>query len=216
VTSYATGVSLVIGFDLDMTLLDTRPGIAAAYRELATRTGVPIDVELVVSRLGPPLRQEMAEWFAPEAVEEAVVTYRALYPDFAIAPAVELPGARAALQAVHQNNGKVIVVTSKLGRLAELHLAQAGLAVDEVHGDVFAAGKAAVLVAAGAAAMVGDHLGDMQAAGRAGIPGVGVTTGPCTEAELLDAGATVVLPDLLGFPDWLARMISVGRPLSDG
>ncbi|MEK8108446.1 hypothetical protein NKG94_32630 [Micromonospora sp. M12] len=46
--------ALTVGFDLDMTLVDSRPGIAAAYRALTERTGVPVDAELAVSRLGPP------------------------------------------------------------------------------------------------------------------------------------------------------------------
>ena len=32
---------------------------------------------------------------------------------------------------------------------------------------------------------------------------VGVTTGPCSGAELLDEGADVVFPDLTEFPAWL-------------
>ncbi len=46
---------LVVGFDLDMTLVDSRPGIAATLRALSAETGVFIDAELVVSRLGPTL-----------------------------------------------------------------------------------------------------------------------------------------------------------------
>ena len=34
---------LVVGFDLDMTLIDTRPGIAAVWDALAAETGVTID-----------------------------------------------------------------------------------------------------------------------------------------------------------------------------
>lgn len=44
-----------VGFDLDMTLADTRAGIAAVYDELALRIGVAIDSAAVVARLGPPL-----------------------------------------------------------------------------------------------------------------------------------------------------------------
>jgi phosphoglycolate phosphatase-like HAD superfamily hydrolase len=64
-------VKLVIGFDLDMTLLDTRAGIAATYRELSARTGVPIDADLAVTRLGPPLRVELANWFPAAQIEDA-------------------------------------------------------------------------------------------------------------------------------------------------
>ncbi|WP_344614094.1 HAD family hydrolase [Dactylosporangium salmoneum] len=205
---------VVIGFDLDMTLLDTRPGIAATWRALAARTGVPIDADLAVTRLGPPLRQEMAEWFPPERVEEAVGIFRALYVDHAITPAVALPGALEALASVRRVPARIVVITSKLGRLAEAHLAHLGIAVDRVYGDVFHAGKAQVLREIGATAYVGDHVADMQAAALAGIPGVGVTTGPCSAEELRAAGAAVVYPDLHPFPAFLQGMISVGRVVS--
>jgi len=200
-------VSFVIGFDLDMTLLDTRPGIAAAFRELTTRTGVPIDAELVTSRLGPPLRQEMAYWFAPSEVDDAVTLYRSLYPDYAIAPSLPLPGAVDALLAVHGKGGKVIVITSKLGRLAELHVAHAGLDVDEIYGNVFAEEKATVLTAVGASAMVGDHVADMRGGLAAKVHPIGVATGPCSREDLLTAGAEIVLEDLRGFPAILDQVL---------
>ncbi|MFG2064154.1 HAD family hydrolase [Micromonospora sp. NPDC048871] len=199
--------ALTVGFDLDMTLLDTRPGIAAAYRALTERTGVRVDAEAAVSRLGPPLRTEIARWFPPEQVDEAVRVYRELYPAYAITPTVPLPGARAALDAVRRRGGRVVVVTSKLGRLAKLHLNHLGLAVDELAGDLFAEEKATALRAHGATYYVGDHVADMVAAEAAGVPGIAVTTGPCSADELRAAGAAVVLADLTGFPAALDGMI---------
>lgn len=197
----------MVGFDLDMTLVDSRPGIAAAYRALTARTGVPVDAELAVSRLGPPLRTEIAHWFPPERVEEAVTLYRELYPAYAITPTVPMPGAAAALDAVHARGGRIMVVTSKIGRLAKLHLDHLGLAVDELAGDLFAEQKATALREHGATCYVGDHVADMAAAKTAGIPGVGVATGPCTADELRAAGADLVLDDLTGFPAALDRII---------
>ncbi|MGW5669169.1 HAD family hydrolase [Micromonospora sp. NPDC003776] len=199
--------ALMVGFDLDMTLVDSRPGIAAAYRALTARTGVPVDAELAVSRLGPPLRTEIAHWFPPEQVEEAVTIYRELYPAYAITPTLPMPGAAEAIDAVHARGGRVMVVTSKIGRLAKLHLDHLGLAVDELAGDLFAEEKATALREHGATLYVGDHVADMAAAGAAGIPGVGVATGPCAADELRGAGADVVLDDLTGFPAALDRII---------
>ncbi|MGN9774616.1 HAD family hydrolase [Micromonospora sp. H33] len=196
-----------VGFDLDMTLVDSRPGIAAAYRALTARTGVHVDAEAAVSRLGPPLRTEIARWFPPEQVEGAVRTYRELYPAYAITPTVPLPGARAAIEAVRARGGRVLVVTSKLGRLARLHLDHLGLVVDEVAGDLFAEEKATALREHGATHYVGDHVADMAAARTAGVPGIAVATGPCTPEELGAAGAELVLDDLTGFPAALDRMI---------
>lgn len=196
----------VVGFDLDMTLLDTRAGIAATYRELTARTGVWVDAELAVSRLGPPLREEIAQWFPPERVAAAVRLFRELYPSYAIRPAVPLPGAREAVRAVADAGGSVIVVTSKLGRLAELHLRHVGITVDRLFGDRFGPGKAAALAEAGAKVYVGDHVADVRAARAAGALAVGVATGSHSPADLRAAGAHAVLPDLRAFPGWLAEM----------
>src|SRR5690349_18861561 len=192
-----------------MTLIDSRPGIHAAYLALTAKTGVFVDADLAVTRLGPPLRAELSEWFPAEDVEEAVTTYRALYPEYAIAPSVPTPGALAALAAVRERGLRVVVVTSKLGRLAHLHLDHLGMVADEVAGDLFAEGKAAALTEHGVRWYVGDHAADMVAARTAGVPGIGVTTGPCSEAELRDAGASHILPDLTVFPALLSE-IAVG------
>ncbi|MEV1070488.1 HAD family hydrolase [Micromonospora parva] len=201
--------ALTVGFDLDMTLVDSRPGIAAAYRALTARTGVPVDAELAVSRLGPPLRTEIAHWFPPEQVESAVRVYRELYPAYAITPTLLLPGAREAIDAIRERGGRVLVVTSKIGRLARLHLDHLGLAVDELAGDLFAEQKATALREHGATHYVGDHVADMAAAAAAGVPGIGVATGPCSRAELRAAGAEVVLDELTEFPAALDGMIQL-------
>ncbi|WP_446218033.1 HAD family hydrolase [Micromonospora sp. IBHARD004] len=201
--------ALMVGFDLDMTLVDSRPGIAAAYRALTARTGVYVDADAAVSRLGPPLRTEIARWFPPERVEETVTAFRELYPAYAITPTLPMPGAAAAIGAVHARGGRVMVVTSKIGRLAKLHLDHLGLAVDELAGDLFAEEKATALREHAATLYVGDHVADMVAAEAAGIPGVGVATGPCSPAELSAAGAHLVLGDLTGFPAALNRIIGL-------
>ena len=199
--------SLAVGFDFDMTLADTRRGIAATFRELTAVTGTYVDEQAAISRLGPPLRTELAYWFPPEEIEAAVTTYRQLYAEHAITPSVLLPGAREALDAVRSLGGRVVVVTSKLGRLAELHLRHLGVTVDAVAGDLFAEGKAAALTEHGCGVYVGDHVADMVAARTAGVPGVGVTTGPCSAEDLRAEGAEVVLGDLREFPAALPGLV---------
>jgi phosphoglycolate phosphatase len=202
-------VSDAVGFDLDMTLIDSRPGIHAAYRALTATTGVWVDADLAITRLGPPLRAELREWFPAEDLEDAVTTYRKLYADYAIIPTVPMPGAVEALAAVRALGLRVVVVTSKLGRLAQLHLDHLGMVADELAGDLFAEGKAAALIEHHVGAYAGDHVADMIAARAAGIPGIGVATGPCSTSELKDAGAAYVLEDLFGLPPLLDR-IAVG------
>ena len=203
-----------VGFDLDMTLVDSRPGIAAAFRQLSALTGVPIDADLAVTRLGPPLEHEIAHWYPAEQVPAAVDRYRALYPDHAVAPSPALPGAAEALEAVRAAGGRVLVLTAKKGELADLHLRHLGLVADELRGLAWADGKAAALRESHAVAYVGDHVADVAAARAAGVFAVGVTTGPCSMAELVEAGADAVLSDLRGFPALLAQIL-LGRRVSD-
>lgn len=194
---------LVVGFDLDMTLIDGRPGISAAFRVLAEETGVFIDADLVVSRLGPPLEEELAEWFPASAIEAMAARYRELYPDLAITGTTAMPGAHDALAAVRRHGGRAVVVTAKYQPNAELHISHLGLDVDTVVGGLWSDGKAVALREHGAAVYVGDHLGDVRGAQAAGAVPVAVATGPVTADDLRAAGAHTVLQDLTAFPAWL-------------
>ncbi|MCP9212849.1 HAD family hydrolase [Streptomyces cucumeris] len=203
--------TVTVGFDLDMTLIDSRPGIKAAYEELSARTGTFVDAELAVTRLGPPLEQELAHWFPDERIPEISDLYRALYPEFAIAPTAALPGAREAIEAVRRAGGRSIVVTAKHEPNAELHLSHLGIVPDAVVGWLWAEAKAEALREHGATVYVGDHTGDVRGARLADALSVAVPTGPCGAEELRQAGADVVLTDLTAFPEWLAEHLD-GRP----
>jgi phosphoglycolate phosphatase len=196
------GVTRSVGFDLDLTLADTRAGIAAAFEALAERFGVPIDTSAVVSRIGPPLEAELAYWFPAERVPEAADVYRGLYGDLAVLRSTVMPGAREALAAVRRAGGRVIVVTGKNEPHARRTLEFLGLDVDEVAGSAFGAGKGSALKAFGASAYVGDHVADIEAARAGGTVSVTVATGPYDADELCDHGADVVLADLTEFADW--------------
>ncbi|EKX66458.1 HAD family hydrolase [Streptomyces ipomoeae] len=198
-----TSLALTVGFDLDMTLIDSRPGIHACYEALAARTGTYIDADLAITRLGPPLVDELVHWFPAEDVPEMADLYRAMYPSIAIAATPAMPGAREAIAAVRAAGGRAIVVTAKYEPNAKLHLEHLGLEPDEVIGDLWAEAKAEALRAHGASVYVGDHIGDVRGARIAEAYSVGVATGPCDERELRGAGADVVLADLTMFPGWL-------------
>ncbi|MGW4641092.1 HAD family hydrolase [Sphaerisporangium sp. NPDC004334] len=191
-----------MGFDLDLTLADTRAGIAAVYEEVARRLGVPIDTAVVVERLGPPLEQELAHWLPAEAVPAAAALYRSLYPEVAVAMTTPMAGAAEAVAEVRRRGGRVIVVTGKHIVGAGRTVKALGLDVDEVVGSVFGAAKGVAISRFGAAAYVGDHVADIEAARAGCAVSVAVATGPYTEQALQDHGADVVLPDLTRFGSW--------------
>ena len=191
-----------VGFDLDMTLIDSRPAILAAFAELARDTGAVIDLAAVDSRLGIKLEDELAFWYPPDQRSAAAVVYRRHYVRLAEQMTTALPGAREALAAVRATGERVVIITAKHPVSVAPSLRAAGLDADEVFAFVHGPEKAAVLSRIKAAAYVGDTPPDMAAAVEAGARAVGVATGSFTRGDLACAGAEVVLDSLEGFPAW--------------
>ena len=198
-------MALTVGFDLDMTLIDARPGVAAAIDQVGAEFGVPLDGSDFASRLGPPLQDMFRDAGMDEAIIPALMDrYRALYPTVVIATTVAMPGAEDAMAAVRSLGGRVVVVTGKYEPNARLHVEALGWHIDHLRGELWSAAKGTVLREQGASIYVGDHVGDVHGALEADAVPVAVTTGPCAEQELVDAGAEVVLTSLEQFPAWLA------------
>src|SRR5262245_22014139 len=141
---------LVVGFDLDMTLIDSRVGVHAAMRALIEETGAPIDADVVVARLGPPLEQELAEWVPADQVDPLADRYRELYVELGLVGLVALPGAHAAFDAVRAASGRTLVVTAKYEPNAWRCLEHVGLAADDVVGWRHGPQKGETLVERGA------------------------------------------------------------------
>ena len=198
-----TATPLVVGFDLDMTLIDTRPGFAATLRALAVETGVQLDVEALCANLGPPLDHLLAPYYPHQQLGELVDRFRTLYPDIAVPPTLALDGAHEALAAVRRHGGSTVLVTGKFTPNARLHVDALGFDVDHLAGEVWGVGKADVLRERGASVYVGDHVHDVEGARAADALSVSVLTGGSTADELRAAGTDVLLGSLEDFPAWL-------------
>jgi uncharacterized protein len=194
---------LVVGFDLDMTLIDTVPGFAALLRRLGEEYAVELPVEEMTAKLGPPLDQLLAPYLPAEQVGPAGDRFRELYPDHSIETVPALPGAHEALAAVRRHRGRVVLVTGKYPPNAQRHVDHLALDVDLLEGWVWGVGKAEVLRREGAGIYVGDHVHDVEGARAAGALSVSVLSGGCTREELEEAGTDVVLESLEEFPAWL-------------
>jgi phosphoglycolate phosphatase len=196
------------GFDLDMTLIDSRPAIMASFAAVAAETGVPIDPADVDRRLGIKLQDELGYWFPAGQVEDAVRVYRAHYLRCLGPMTTRLPGAAEALAAVRAAGARAVVITAKHETTARLSLDSVGLAADDLFADAHGPQKAAVLASIGAGVYVGDTPADILAAVTAGVHPVGVATGSFTVAELKAAGAADVLASLTDFPALYAEIIA--------
>jgi phosphoglycolate phosphatase len=211
VTANGAGTGgLVVGFDLDMTLVDSRAAIGATLQAALAEVGVGIAPEQAWPYNGVPLELTL-DALAPHVDKVRVVArYRELYPRIGVPPTTLLPGAAQAVAAVHARGGRVLVVSTKVASavrdvLAHVGLDRGAVGVDEIAGGLFGAEKGIRLAAAGAQVYVGDHPGDVEAAKVAGAVSVAVATGPHDAEQLAACGADVVLPGLRDFPDWLAR-----------
>ena len=205
-TSFTRGSAGPVGFDLDLTLIDSQPAILAAWAEVARETGARIDLDSVIRRLGIKLEDEAAFWFPAGERDAATATYRRHYVRLAPQLTTPLPGAAEALAAVRRAGERALIITAKHPVSVGPSLTAAGLEADDLYTHVYGPEKAAVLTQVGAAVYVGDAPADMGAATAAGAHAVGVATGSFSAAELMAAGAGGVLDSLLEFPPWYAAL----------
>src|SRR4051812_27044299 len=123
-------VTRAVGFDLDMTLVDTRRGIELALLALAEETGRPVDAAGIVAALGPPIAAVLSPWFQADELPAAVQTFRKYMAEVGVQNVEALPGAVAAVAAARAAGYLVAIVTSKIEPLAEATLRHAGLVAD--------------------------------------------------------------------------------------
>ena len=194
----------VIGFDLDMTLVDSADAIVDSIAHTCRVYGVEIDDQAVRDGVGLPLDRVFPDYIPDVPYAEALTIYRARYLSHGLAMQELLPGAREALEAVVADGCTILVVSAKKDSHVRAVLEEVGLAhlVRDVVGERFAETKSDALRDAGALVYVGDHVGDVLGARGAGAYAVAVATGPTTHEALAEAGADVVMDDLTGFVDW--------------
>jgi phosphoglycolate phosphatase len=201
---------LVVGFDLDLTLVDSHERIVSSYLAAFARLGRPDITEAdLVPHLGLTL-MHVSTLLAPDLDSADVIrAYREHYDRPGAPPTEPMRGASAALDAVHDLGGRSLVVSAKQAARVRSSVEEAGLVdhLDVLYGDLFGAEKAAALMTEHATLYVGDHPGDMVAAARAGCTALGVTTGSNDATALLCAGADDTIASLEEFPAWLRAWV---------
>jgi phosphoglycolate phosphatase len=194
---------LVIGFDLDMTLVDSAEGISEALVQVCADHGVTISLADALETIGLPLDQVFPMWLPELPYEQLLDEYRAYYGEFGIPKSVLLPGAKESLDAIHDLGGRVVVVSAKKADFVQRVLDVVGLKADSIHGYLFAEKKGVALKEENALVYVGDHPGDIIAARSCDAYSIVVPTGPTSVEDLIEAGPDKVLASLEDFPAWL-------------
>ncbi len=210
----------IVLFDLDGTLIDSAPDIAAAVnRLLATQGHAPLSLSEVRAMIGNGVGKLVERAFQArstelrgEALEAMTAHMMAIYGDHLTSETVMMAGAREALEHYHRLGVTIAVVTNKPERFTRTILGHFGLdamVAIVVGGDTGPARKPApdmlqhALRLAGVepvdALMVGDSPADIDAAKAAGIASVAVRGG-YTTIPADELGAGTVIDSLLALP----------------
>jgi len=223
------GATSVVVFDVDGTLLDSALGIVAGFRHAAETVGLPAPSEETLrSDLGPPMPDVLTSLgVPPERLADGVAAYRSFYASSGMHRSVSYEGVSALLDALVAAGVRLGTATAKRTQTAMAILGLHGLAdrFTVVNGTTDrVTGKAETLAetlrrlghpapadldpdaGAGWAAMVGDRHSDLAAARASGITAIGVTWGYGSRAELIEAGADLLVDD----PDELRRVLLSG------
>ncbi len=195
--------------DLDGTLIDSRPGIAASCEAALRALGHTPEPSFDVTPLiGPPMPQVIARLlrgFGDDRVEAGIAAYRTHYGETGLRMATVYPGVAQAVGLLAQNR-QCFVVTSKRKDFASRIVASLDFAdaISGVHGtelDGSLDDKALLIEAVlrreglepSYTIMVGDRSHDMIGARANMLRGIGVLWGYGTRDELLTAGADALV-----------------------
>ncbi|MBQ9414174.1 MAG: HAD hydrolase-like protein [Clostridia bacterium] len=211
-----------ICFDLDGTVLDSKPGVfhsvTIALDELSFPR--PSDKELMAF-LGPPLQDGFANvcHVPPDRVADAIRSYRAYYSTEGMFEASIFEGIPELLQQLRKVGKQTVVTTSKPQVFARRILERFGVAplFDGIYGselDNTRSRKSEVLryamqqmsFSVEDAVLIGDRVFDVQGAKEVGMDIVGILYGYGTREELQVAGADCIVEDMPALYDLLKTL----------
>lgn len=192
--------------DLDGTISDSRPGIAACFRFMLAQMGHdPAVAGDVTWAVGPPIAvsiRSLLEIYGDDRVDEALLIYRSHYSDVAIYDCAVFPGISGLLTELRDAGHTLCVATSKRRDFAERVVDFLGLRplLPKVYGALPGGGldnKADLLAEIlrveaydpAATIMVGDRYHDIHAAKANNLRSAGVLWGYGGADELRQAGA---------------------------
>lgn len=196
--------------DLDGTLTDSYPGIAASARVAFTALGLPVPDDAALRRfVGPPLAESFPAFGVPAArVPDAIAAYRGYFRESGMWENSVYPGIPEQLAALRAAGVRLAVATSKPEVFAGPICERFGItpSLEGVFGaplDHVVSSKATVVAAAldalrprGPVLMVGDREHDVHGARAHGVDCLGVAWGYAQPGELAAAGALAVVDDV--------------------
>ena len=208
-------------FDLDGTLIDTKPGVLRSARTVTAMLGVPVPEEKqLVKFLGPPLHVCFTDviGMSPELADKAIPLFRRDLIESGNAFDCEpFPGIPELLSKLKSAGIKLGVATSKVTPLAikvlgkngllDYFLTVSGSPADDPSFTKSDSVRGAVDNIPGAeyprTVLVGDRHYDAQGAAGAGVDSIGVLYGYGAREEILSGGFTHIFRSVGDLTDFL-------------
>ncbi|MEX1022386.1 MAG: HAD family hydrolase [Dehalococcoidia bacterium] len=197
-------------FDLDGTLVDSLPTIAACMVEAVRGHGLEATAEDIIPLIGAPMNILVQEIYgvSDELAERIYQDYLRLYHHGFIQRTPAHPGADALVRALHAAGLPLAVVTNKSEEGGRLMVATQGwdglfrvvsgrdTSEPKPHPEAALSALRRLDVPAAAAALIGDTEFDMNCGRDAGLPVVVGLTGSRDAARLRAEGATHIVDTL--------------------
>ena len=201
-------------FDLDGTLVDSRPGIVAALNQTLSAMGEPELPEAdLVCRIGPPIHDTWSELLRRpvDAVDDVVLAYRERYTATMLGGSHVYPGVERLLELLAAEGHLMAVATSKAQPMAVALLEHLGLdgffaairgpvppSTEEKPATVGRTLEALGLATGAGAVLVGDRHHDVAGGHAHGLAVIGAAWGYGTLEELGAAGAEAIAAEPAG------------------
>jgi len=199
--------------DIDGTLVQSNWLHAAAWKDAFTAMDINVELEAIrrqIGKGGDELIPVFVPWWRRSAVEEPLKTYRKfVFQQDYLAQVKPLPKVRDLLLRLKDAGIRLSLASSadkddlkiykKIAYIEDL-IEESSSADDaqksKPHPDIFQATLKKLGLPASRVLALGDTPYDAEAAGKAGISTIGVTTGGWSKEELLEAGCIEVYTDV--------------------
>ena len=170
----------VIGFDLDMTLVNSSEAIVFSAIS-AIRSFVPqanIDEMEIRREIGLPIKDLITRYVGSLNSNDAYENYKKFYINEGLGLSSEIDGAKSTVIEMQLKGYSTCVITAKDQNVAELQLRHLGFPSIKVFGNCFGSDKTRAMLAFECTHYVGDHYHDYLAAIEAQVAFVGVDSNP--------------------------------------
>ena len=170
----------VIGFDLDMTLVNSSEAIVfsaiSAIQSFAPQANMD---EMEIRReIGLPIKDLITRYVGSLNSNAAYENYKKFYINEGLNLSSEIDGAKSTILELQLKGYGTCVITAKDQNVAELQLRHLGFPFIKVFGNSFGSEKTRAMLAFECTHYVGDHYHDYLAAVEAHIAFIGVDSNP--------------------------------------